>query len=81
MNDMPWTESATLVRLAQGSDDTGTEILFEGTLEQMTRRVTIVPRSKRTGMRISLPDRKVRPHTFEGAALDALVDKLASLGV
>ncbi len=76
MNDMPWTESATLVRLGKRSHDAEAQILFEGTLEQIARRVANFAVSDRVKLRVSLPDRMVRPHTFEGSTLDALVDKV-----
>lgn len=74
MTEIPWRDRATLVRLGIRSDDTA-EILFEGTLAQMVRRVSLKSSAERSRLRISLPDRRVRPFSFEGAALTTLIEQ------
>lgn len=76
--EMPWNEQATLVRMpvTEQSDDQSCEILFEGTLFALAVRVRDMQRSDRRGLRLSLPDRQVRPHTFQGEALTALLDRI-----
>lgn len=77
--DVPWNEQATLIRMA-GKSHTGldeeAEVLFEGPLLDMVKRVKAMIRSERRRLRISMPDRRVRPHTFQDAGIDALIDKL-----
>lgn len=77
--DIPWNEHATMIRMA-GKSHTGideeVEVLFEGPLRDMVKRVKAMTRSERKRLRISMPDRRVRPHSFQDAAIDALIDKL-----
>lgn len=76
--DFPWTEQATLVRLAgiSETDDQGCEVLFEGPLLALARRVRDMKPQDRRRLRLSLPDRMIRPHTFQGDALAALIDRI-----
>ncbi len=76
--DIPWNEQATLVRMANpdSNDDQSSEILFEGSLLALAVRVRNIPASERRGLRLSLPDRRVRPHTFHAESLSALVDRI-----
>jgi hypothetical protein len=74
--DFPWKEQATLVRMAglEQVDDQSCEILFEGSLLAMATRVRDMKPAQRKRLRLSIPDRQVRPHTFQGDALTALID-------
>lgn len=76
--NFPWKENATLVRTAAAgqSDDQASEILFEGTLLALAKKVQVMKQPDRRGLRLSLPDRHVRPHTFQDDALAALVDSI-----
>lgn len=75
---LPWNEQATLIRLSatDGIGDHGFEILFEGPLLQLAKRVRAMPALERRGLKISLPDRHVRPHTFQNEALTALIESI-----
>jgi hypothetical protein len=79
--DFPWKEQATLVRMPsiEHTDDQSCEILFEGSLLALATRVREMKPLSRRGLRLSLPDRKVRPHTFQGDALTALIDRIPHL--
>ena len=76
--DFPWNEEATLVRLmkVEFADDQSTEILFEGPLITVARRVLAMKPGERKGLRLSLPNRQVRPHTFQDDALAALIEHI-----
>jgi hypothetical protein len=64
--DFPWAEAATLVRMpAARNNDEASELLFEGTLLVMAHN-----------LKISLPNRLVRPHTFKDDSLTALIDDI-----
>lgn len=74
----PWSEEAVLVRLFKGEfvDDQSSEILFEGPLLIVARKVQDMEIVDRRGLRLSLPNRQVRPHTFQDEALSALVESI-----
>lgn len=74
----PWNEQATLIRLvkADSSDDQEAEILFEGSLLTLTKKVRAMPAIERRGLRMSLPDSQVRPHTFQDETLTALIENI-----
>lgn len=76
--DYPWKEQATLVRMASPwpSDDQTCEILFESSLLALAIKVREMKSNDRRNLRLSLPDRQVRPHTFQGDALTALIDRI-----
>lgn len=76
--NFPWKENATLVRIAAAgqSDDQSSEILFEGTLLALAIKVQAMKQLDRRGLRLSLPDRRARPHTFQDGALTALIDNI-----
>lgn len=78
MMDFPWKDQATLVRITPGQsfDGYSGEILFEGTLLAMTRKVRDMKRDQRKGLRISLPDRHVRPNSFQDEALSSLIESM-----
>ncbi len=79
--DFPWKEPATLVRVhAEHRDDTTAEILFEGPLLVLAKRVREMQPALRRNLRISLPDRQARPHTFKDDSLKALIDGIPLLG-
>jgi hypothetical protein len=80
--NFPWKENATLVRTAaEGkADDQSSEILFEGPLLELAKRVQSMKPLDRRGLRLSLPDRHVRPHTFQDDALSALVESIPKFG-
>jgi hypothetical protein len=80
--NIPWKEHATLVRLAGGpnADDSTSEILFEGSLLSLVQKVTAIGPTGRLQLRVSLPDRRVRPFAFQGDALTERVGKLPRLG-
>jgi hypothetical protein len=72
---MPWNEHATLVRVPfdANGDDQASEVLLEGLLRDVAAKVRDMKALERRGLRISLPDRRVRPYSFKGADLDALI--------
>lgn len=74
----PWKENATLVRTAAAGqpDDQSTIILFEGPLLALAMKVQAMKPLDRRGLRLSLPDRHIRPHTFPDDASAALVDSI-----
>jgi hypothetical protein len=76
--DYPWKEQATLVRVFNfdKSDAEQSEILFEGPLLTLAEKVRAMPATEQRGLRISLPDRHVRPHTFQDGALSALIENI-----
>jgi hypothetical protein len=76
--DFPWNEEANLVRLieVEFADDHSTKILFEGPLITVARRVLAMKPSERKGLRLSLPNRQVRPYTFQDDALAALIEHI-----
>lgn len=77
--DFPWTEAATLVRMPAGQkDDEANELLFEGTMLLMAQRARAMKPTERRHLKISLPDRLVRPHTFRDGSLTALIDDIPS---
>jgi hypothetical protein len=79
--DFPWTEAATLVRMpAEQKDDEANELLFEGSLLSMAKRVRAMRPIERRRLKISLPDRIVRPHTFKDDSLTALIDDIPLTG-
>ncbi|RXD02527.1 hypothetical protein EQZ23_18065 [Sphingomonas sp. UV9] len=65
--------------VAGQTDDQSTELLFEGSLLTLAKKVQAMKRPERRGLRLSLPDRHVRPHTFQDDALSALIDGLPRL--
>ena len=82
MIDFPWSEEATLVRLFKSdfADDQSSEILFEGPLLTVAKKVRDMKIVDRRGLRLSLPNRQVRPHTFQDEALSALVENIPRVG-
>ena len=76
--NFPWKENATLVRTAAAGQlgDQSSELLFEGPLLALAIRVKAMKSVDRRGLRLSLPDRHVRPHTFQDDALAALIDSI-----
>jgi hypothetical protein len=76
--NFPWKENATLVRMAAAghSDDQSPEILFEGPLLSLALKVKAMKPLDRRRLRLSLPDRGVRPRSFQDEALAALVDNI-----
>lgn len=62
----PWKESATLVRTAAAgqSDDQSSTILFEGPLLALALKIEAIKPLDRRRLRLSLPDRHVRPLRF-----------------
>jgi len=76
--NFPWNENATLVRTVGASqpDDQSATILFEGPLLALAMKVRAMKPGDRRGLRLSLPDRHVRPRTFQDDALTALVDSI-----
>ena len=80
--DFPWKEEAILVRLlkVEFADDQSSEILFEGPLLMIARKVRDMKIVDRRGLRLSLPNRQVRPHKFQDEALSALVENIPIAG-
>ncbi|WP_380784805.1 hypothetical protein [Sphingomonas sp. R86521] len=78
--DIPWNEEATLVRMSRvdAAGDPSGEILFEGSLLTIALRVRAMKPAERRGLRLSLPNRKVRPHTFQDGSLAALIEDIPS---
>lgn len=74
--DTPWNESATVTRSVSrsGNEEATREILFEGPLHQVVDKIAGMSFEARKGFSISLPDRQVRPHTYDNHALKALID-------
>jgi hypothetical protein len=66
-----WKENATLVRTAAAGqmDDQSSTALFEGLLSALALKVRTMKPIQRCGMRLPLPNRQVRPHTFRDGAL------------
>ena len=80
--NFPWKENATLVRIGSVNQvgDQSSEILFEGTLLALAKKVHAMKPLDRRGLRLSLPDRHVRPHTFQDEALAALIESIPRFG-
>lgn len=76
--NFPWKEQATLVRMstAEQANDQFSIILFEGSLFALAVRVREMKVSDRRGLRISLPDRQIRPHSFQDETLADLIDRI-----
>ncbi|MCK8455294.1 hypothetical protein [Sphingomonas faeni] len=72
---IPWSELATLIRVTDRTSEIGAsrEILQEGPLHRVVETVAAMPRDARRGLSVSLPDRRVRPHTFDRHEIDALI--------
>ena len=67
-----------MVRTLNGrnrGDEIG-DILFEGTLLGMAIKAKDIAKEARSGLRISLPDRRVRPYSFQDEALSNLIDNI-----
>jgi hypothetical protein len=73
--DFPWTAQATLLRMAKARDQPG-EILFENSLLDFAKELRSMTSIERQGLRVSLPDRSIRPHVFEGDASSALIERI-----
>jgi hypothetical protein len=74
-----WTEAATLVRMPSAqNDDEASELLFEGTLFAMAHKVRAMKPIERRHLKVSFPNRLVRPHTFKDDSLTALIDDIPS---
>ena len=56
------------------------ELLFEGSLLLMAQKVRAMKPIDRRHLKISLPDRIVRPHTFKDDSLAALIDDIPVVG-
>jgi hypothetical protein len=72
---IPWQEQATLIRFAgrtRGAE-ADREIVFEAPLYRVVAKVAGMLDSERRGLSISLPDRQVRPFTFDEYSLAALI--------
>ena len=79
--ELPWAEAATLVRMpAAQNNDEASELLFEGSLLLMAQKVRAMRPIDRRHLKISLPDRTVRPHTFKDGSLAALIDDIPVKG-
>jgi hypothetical protein len=65
--DFPWTERATLVRILKSdtADQRAKEVLFEGSLLDLVKRIRSMRATERHGLRLTLPDGHARPHTFQ----------------
>ncbi|KQN33588.1 hypothetical protein ASE88_00720 [Sphingomonas sp. Leaf38] len=76
--DIPWNELATLIRIKDRTSNAAAdrEILFEGPLYRVIEKVSDTPIEARRGYSVSLPDRRVRPHTFDEHALVAMIADL-----
>lgn len=78
--DIPWGENATVVRMAgksmAGVEEDG-EMLFEGPLLTVVSLVRDMKPPNRDRLRISLPDRQARPHSFQKEAIHMLLYKFA----
>jgi hypothetical protein len=57
-------------------DDQSSEVISEGPLRDMVSKVRDMKALERRGLRISLPDRRIRPYAFKDADLDALIKQL-----
>ncbi len=75
--EFPWNEQATLVRVARTDRTDGTHVvLFEGQLLTLAKKVRSMKAVERHGLRMSLPDRHVRPHVFQDDTLTALIESI-----
>jgi hypothetical protein len=81
--NFPWKENATLVRMAapDRTDDQSSEILFEGRLLDLAKKVQAMTPLDRRGLRLSLPDRNIRPRSFQDEALSALIESIPRFDV
>ena len=72
---IPWNELATLIRIKDriSGAETEREILHEGPLYSVIAKVAATPKEARRGFSVSLPDRRVRPHTFDEYGLESLI--------
>ena len=73
--DIPWNELATLIRIKDRTSEAEAdrEVLFEGPLYSVVAKVAATPSEARRGFSVSLPDRRIRPHTFDTHGLSALI--------
>jgi hypothetical protein len=72
---IPWQDQATLIRFAGRTSvaEADREIVFEAPLYRVVAKVAGMPEIERRGLSISLPDRQVRPFTFDEYSLAALI--------
>jgi hypothetical protein len=72
---IPWNDEATLIRLAGRTSGAvaDREIVLEAPLYRVVAKVAGMLEIERRGLSISLPDRQVRPFTFDEYALPALI--------
>lgn len=64
-----WNENAVAVRSIQNDRI----ILCEGSLSQVVATLRTCTAAMREDVRVSLPDRRTAPRTFEGRGLEALL--------
>lgn len=70
-----WNELATLIRVTDRTTETAAsrEMVQQGPLHHVVETVAAMPPDARRGLSVSLPDRRVPPHTFDRHAIDALI--------
>jgi hypothetical protein len=72
---IPWQEQATLIRFAGRTSgaEADREIVLEAPLYRVVAKVAAMKETERRGLSISLPDRQVRPFTFDEYSIAALI--------
>ena len=65
-----WKEQAVAVERQHGE----AVIICEGTLAAVVVALQPVKSGRLSGIRVSLPDRRVAPHSFEGESLQTLLN-------
>lgn len=68
-----WKDTAVAVEQRQGE----AVIVCEGTLAGVIATLKTVRPARLAGVRVSLPDRRTSPYSFEGQSLQALLDDAA----
>jgi len=68
-----WKDAAVAVEQRQGE----AVIVCEGTLTGVIQTLKTVRPARLAGIRVSLPDRRTSPYSFEGQSLQALLDNAA----
>ncbi|RYF08774.1 MAG: hypothetical protein EOO77_24925 [Oxalobacteraceae bacterium] len=81
MNDIPWREAAVLIREGRDPDtnEATREIVQEGSLRDVIFDVRQTTSDQRTRLKITLPDRRVRPYQYAGEEITALIHALVTM--
>jgi hypothetical protein len=76
MTNIPWRETAALIRVARDkiTGEVTREVVAEESLGLVVQHVRRVDVFSREALRVTLPDRRVPPFGFAGEELTALCD-------